>query len=198
MIMDNKLELSLILIFDVSGSMIEMGKIHLQNNLCRYAYQIQTIDQEKYADYDFSFYQWSQNVVNIDMQNDGGIALSDAEGTSNLSALSDFLLKKLNDTERLRVVVLSDGNFFNSDILSFREKVSSFPDLVIRTIAVGADADLLKLRKISTSNDVHLAEDIASAIDKSVFGSDESMPAPESMAQILQLEPAEPEEDWDA
>ena len=40
---------SLYCIVDTSGSMNEMGKIHLQRNLCRYADQLRLIDQKKYA-----------------------------------------------------------------------------------------------------------------------------------------------------
>jgi hypothetical protein len=99
------------------------------------------------------------------------------------------------------ILILSDGNFSNSDILIFQNQLSSFPGLIIRTIAVGADADLLKLKKISTNNSVHLSENIASAIDCTLFGNNEQLGAPVSTAQILQsepTEPAEPEEDWDA
>jgi len=79
--------------------------------------------------------------------------------------------------------------------------LSSCPDLIIRTVAVGADADLLKLKKISTNNSVYLSENISSAIDSTIFGSDEPLTAPVSTAQILQstqAETEEPEEDWDA
>lgn len=185
-------------IVDVSGSMNEMGKIHLQRNLCRYAAQLQLIDQEKYTDFDIRFYRWAQNVSEIASQSDGDIQAIDAEGSSSLSVLSDFLSQNLNDNERLLVLILSDGNFSNSDILSFQNQLSSFPDLIIRTVAVGADADLLKLKKISTSNSVYLSENISSAIDCTIFGTDERMAAPDLVAQILQAEPAEPEEDWDA
>ena len=186
------------IIVDVSGSMNEMGKIHLQRNLCRYAAQLQLIDQDKYADLDILFYHWAQNVSEIAVQSDGDIPALDTEGSSSLSVLSDFLSQNLNDIERPMVLILSDGNFSNSDILSFQNQLRSFPDLIIRTVAVGADADLLKLKKISTNNSVHLSENIASAIDSTIFGTDDRMAAPESTTQILQIEPAEPEEDWDA
>ena len=189
---------ALYIIVDVSGSMNEMGKIHLQRNLCRYAAQLQFIDQEKYTDFEIRFYQWAQNVSEIDVQSDGDIPALDTEGSSSLSVLSDFLSQNLNDTERPMVLILSDGNFSNSDILSFQNLLSSFPDLIIRTVAVGADADLLKLKKISTNNSVHLSENIASAIDCTIFGNDERLTAPESTAQILHTETAEPEEAWDA
>jgi hypothetical protein len=191
----------LYIIFDVSGSMNEMGKIHLQRNLCRYAAQLRLIDQEKYSGADIRFYQWAQNVSEVALQSDGDIPALNAEGYSNLSVLSDFLSQHLKDTGRTKILIMSDGNFSNSDISSFQKQLNSFPDLIIRTVAVGADADLLKLKKISTNNTVYLSENIASAIDNTNFGSDEPLVAPVSTAQILQSEPAEtenPEEDWNA
>lgn len=191
----------LYIIVDVSGSMNEMGKIHLQRNLCRYAAQLRLIDQEKYSGSDIRFYQWAQDVSEVALQSDGDIPALNAEGSSNLCVLSDFLSQHLNDTGRSMALILSDGNFPNSDIVSFQSQLSTFTDLIIRTVAVGADADLLKLKKISTNNTVYLSENIASAIDCTIFGSDESLAAPAFTAQILQSEPAEseePEEDWDA
>ncbi|GEM_PF-729304 len=192
---------ALYIIVDVSGSMNEMGKIHLQRNLCRYAAQLRLIDQEKYSDLDIRFYQWAQNISEIALQSDGDIPALNVEGSSNLCVLSAVLSQHLNDTGRSMVLILSDGNFSNSDIVSFQNQLSTFPDLIIRTVAVGADADLMKLKKISTTNTVYLSENIASAIDSTIFGSYEPLAAPVSTAQILQSEPAEseePEEDWDA
>jgi len=191
---------ALYIIVDVSGSMNEMGKIHLQRNLCRYAAQLRGIDQQ-YADLDIRFYQWAQEISEITIQSDGDIPALNAEGSSNLCDLFDFLSQHLNDTGSARILILSDGNFPNSDILSFQNQLSTFSDLVIRTVAVGADADLMKLKIISTNNSVHLSENISSAIDSTIFGSDEPLTAPVSTARILQSEPAEteePEEDWDA
>ncbi len=192
---------SLNIIVDVSGSMNEMKKNHLRRNLCRYVAQLQLIDQEKYADLDIRFYQWTQNISKVVLQSDGDIPALSAEGSSNLCVLSDVLSHRLNDTGRSMALILSDGNFSNSNIVSFQNQLSTFPDLIIRTVAIGADADLLKLRKISTNKTVYLSENIASAIDSTIFGSDEPLAAPVSTAQILQSEPAEteePEEDWDA
>lgn len=192
---------ALYIIVDVSGSMNEMGKIHLQRNLCRYAAQLRGINQQKYASLDVRFYQWAQDMSEITIQSDGDIPALNAEGSSNLCDLSDFLSQHLNDNGRARALILSDGNFPNSDIVSFQNQLSTFSDRVIRTVAVGADADLLKLKKISTNNSVHLSENISSAIDSTIFGSDELFAIPVSTAQILQSEPAETEEleeDWDA
>ncbi len=193
--------MNLLYFFDTSGSMNEMGKIHLQKNLCCYAAQLKTIDQEKYENINNHFYKWAQNISEITVQSDGDIASLIPDGISSLKVLFDFLSKNLDEKEIQRVLILSDGNFSNSDILSFHNQLSSFSDLIIRTVAVGADADLFKLKKISTNSSVYLSENIATAIDGTLFGIDEQLTAPASIAQIMQSEPAEseePEEDWDA
>lgn len=193
--------MELFVFVDVSGSMNEMGKIHLQRNLCRYAAQLRLIDQEKYSGSDIRFYQWAQNVSEVALQSDRDIPDLNAEGSSNLCVISEFLSQYQSDTGRLIVLILSDGNFPNSDIVSFQNQLSTFSDLIIRTVAVGADADLLKLKKISTNNTVYLSENIASAIDSTIFGSDEPLTAPASTAGILEsvpVETEEQEEDWDA
>lgn len=186
--------MGLFIFVDVSGSMNEMGKIHLQRNLCRYAAQLQLIDQDKYSGADIRFYQWAQNVSEVALQSDGNIPALNAEGSSNLCALSDFLSQHVNDTGRSMVLIMSDGNFSNSDIVSFQKQLGTFSNLIIRTVAVGADADLLKLKKISTNKTVYLSENIASAIDGTIFGSDEPLTAPASTAQILQTAPSETDE----
>ncbi len=56
---------------DVSGSMNEMGKIHLQRNLCRYVAQLRLIDQEKCSGLDIRYYQWARDVSEVVLQNDG-------------------------------------------------------------------------------------------------------------------------------
>lgn len=190
------------IIVDTSGSMNEMGKIHLQRNLCRYAAQLRFIDQEKYSGIDICFYQWAQDIYEITIQSDGDIPALKAEGASNLCVLSKFLSQHSNEDDQTRILIFSDGNFPSSeDIKSFQKQLDTYTNLSIRTVAVGADADLLKLKNISTNNTVYLSENIASAIDSTIFGSDESLNAPVSTAQILQstlAESQEPEEDWDA
>jgi hypothetical protein len=192
------MKMLLYVIIDTSGSMNEMGKVHLLRNLCRYLSQLKAIGYEDYTDIETCYFQWAQSVSEIKFVKDGDIPAFISEGSSSLSALSDFFSHNLSETEDLRALILSDGNYPNSDISSFQKKLSSFSGLIMRTVAVGADADLLKLKKISTNNSVYLSENIASAIDCTIFGNDERMAAPETTTQILQAEPAEPEEDWDA
>lgn len=187
----------LYVIVDISGSMNEMGKIHLQRNLCRYVSQLQIIDQAKYSEVGTRFFQWASEVSEIIIQDDGDIPALTPKGSSDLSFLSDFLSAAMSNVQMLRALILSDGNFTNSDISSFQKRLNTFPNLLLRTVAIGADADLLKLKKMSTSESVYLSENISAAIDSTSFGTDESVIAPASASQIKFTQPAEPEEDWD-
>lgn len=188
----------LYVIVDISGSMNEMGKIHLQRNLCRYAAQLKMIDQGKYSDVDIRFFQWAAEVSEIVIQDDGDIPALTPKGSSDLIALSDFLSARLSNGQMLRAIILSDGNFANSDISSFQKQLTTFPDLLLLTIATGADADLLKLKKISSNNSVYLSENISAAINSTILGTDERVVAPGSASQIKLAQPAETEEVWDA
>ena len=58
------MKVPLYIIVDVSGSMNEMSKNHLQRNLCRYAAQLRLIDQENTQALT-SLYQWAQNVSEV-------------------------------------------------------------------------------------------------------------------------------------
>jgi hypothetical protein len=189
------------IIIDVSGSMNEMGKLHLQRNLCRYITQLPTIDKKKYMDIGFHLYQWAQNISEIYIQDDGDVPLLMPKGSSDLRILSNFLSQGFDSTPNRKILLLSDGNFNSLDVREFKEQLNLLSKLILRTVAIGADADLLKLKKISTNNTVYLSEDIASAIDSTIFASDEPLTAPVSTSQILQSklsESEEPEEEWDA
>ncbi len=185
------------IIADTSGSMNEMGKIHLVRNLCRYANQLKVIDQEKYSDIDIRFFEWTEKVSEIIIQEDGNIPDLISKGPANMISLSDFLSSAFANNQMLRVIILSDGNFETKAISSFKNRLVESPDMIIRTVAVGADANLLRLKKLSSDKRVYLPEDISAAIDSAIFGTDQVVTAPESAYEILTAKPAEPEDDWD-
>lgn len=187
----------LFIILDTSGSMNEMGKIHLQRNLCRYAVQLKKIDQVKYSGLNIRFLQWAEQVCEIIIKDHGDIPALTPEGSSDFVSLSAFLLAALNTGQILRTLILSDGNFENSDISSFQNQLRTFPNLLLRTIAIGADADLLKLKKISSNGSVYLSENISAAIDSTISLTNEHIYAPEYTSQIKLTKTVESEEDWD-
>lgn len=182
---------------DVSGSMIEMGKIHLQRNLCRFISQLPVVDEQKYSKFEIRFFQWATDVTELYVQDNGDIPTLKAQGASDLNSLNKFLSSKLNNSQTPRVLLLTDGNISNSNIIEFKQGLASVPNLLIRAVAIGADADILKLKKLSTNNSVYLSENIPAAVDSLCFGMDKKITWPEFVKQICTKQPAETEDDWD-
>lgn len=189
---------NLVIVLDASGSMSEMGKSQLQRNLCRYASQLQTFGMGSCQDIKAQYFKWEREVAEICVDSDGEISSLVFEGTSSLTALSEFLSRTAEGRERSRILVLSDGNFSSSDVRSFQSKRKTLPGLIVRTVAVGADADLRKLKWISSNDSVHRSENIATAITDAAFGYDECTPPPEYLSQIALSEQLDLEEAWDA
>lgn len=175
---------SLILIADISGSMSEMGKVFVLRNLFRYASQLKYIEPGKYADVSISFFQWSAEVTEVIPQEDGDIPVLLPQGSSDLDALCRFLRLKGGDGQRIRALVFSDGYFITPEIAHFQELMLSLPNLYLQTVAIGSDANLLKLQKISSDTRAHLAENISSAIESTLWGTDENLKAPLTVGQI--------------
>jgi len=195
---DYKMKTSLFIMVDGSGSMNEMGKSYLQRNLCRYVTQLQLVDPVKYLDVEFRYFQWAIKIDEISMTDDRDVPVLIPKGSSDLITLSNFLSEHLVDGQMMRVLILSDGNVTTTDISSFKKQLNAFPNLLLRAVAVGADADLFKLKKISSNNSVYLPENIAAAIDATITGTDDSVIAPKSVSQIKLMKLAETEEGWDA
>lgn len=189
---------NLVIVLDASGSMSEMGKSQLQRNLCRYASQLQTFGMGRCQDIKVQYFKWAREVTEICVNSNGDISNLVFEGPSSLTALSEFLSRTAEGSERLRILVLSDGNFPSSDVQIFQSKQKTLPGLIVRTVAVGADADLRKLKWISSNDSVHRSENIATAITDAAFGYDECTSAPEHPSQIALNEELELEEAWDA
>lgn len=157
---------TLCVVVDTSGSMNDMGKVFVQRNLCRYMAQLKTLDAEKYAHVDIHFYQWADKIEEIVLQPNGDIPELVAGGSASLPLLLSFITSNLSKFENLRVLCLSDGGFDGA------EQMKSHPDLVIRSVAIGSDANPLELEKVSSNDKVYHAEGIASAVDSIVFGND--------------------------
>ena len=52
----------LLLAVDISGSMKEMGKIHLQWNLCRFIRELDSMNSIFQSDTDFRIFQWNSKI----------------------------------------------------------------------------------------------------------------------------------------
>jgi len=158
-------------IADTSGSMKEMGKIHLLRNLCRYASRLKTLNPQVHSNLNMLFFQWSAEVAKVTPE-DGDIPPLSARGPSDLGALAAFLREARGEDRALRALVLSDGHFSRAEAEDLAQELGSRPRVRLRAVAVGADADLTRLKKISSNGRVYRAEDIASAVSDAAFGLD--------------------------
>jgi hypothetical protein len=186
----------LYIIADVSGSMNEMGKVYIQTGLLRYAASLRVLDP-KYVDISIRFFQWSDSISEIVVEDGGVVPLLTSKGRSDLTSLSTFLSEALNSSRFLRVLLLSDGFFSSLDCAGFLKEMNLFSNLMLRTVAVGADADHVRLKSISSNKEVFLAEDISTAIDSIIWTSEHGVSYPESIHQIRRTPPVKSEEDWD-
>ena len=188
---------SLNVIVDGSGSMNEMGKRFLQRNLCRFISQLPLLDVRTYAELSFLFFRWTSSVAPLAIQDDGDLPVLDAEGKADLGALAKMLKDMPENGRKRRVLVLTDGIFETSKIAEFKKETRSTGNLVLRTVAVGPDADLIKLKALSTNETAYLPENISSAVYSGCFGTDDRVQRPESTDLIQLKKPDEAFEDWD-
>lgn len=184
---------------DTSGSMNEMGKINLQRNLCRYLKQLPSIEPEIYSNMKIHVYQWTEEVKEIVLQGDGDIPVLEAKGSSILTTLSEFLSDSSINSKLARILVISDGNFTSNEISNFLKWKNQNNGFLIRVVAIGSDADIFKLKKVSTDNNVYHAENISSVINGVWLNLEEPIKPPGFINQIVFKKSKDKEEDdWDA
>lgn len=191
--------ISIEVIVDSSGSMNEMGKSLLLRNLCRYISQLPYINPDKYMRIKFSFFLWSSIIDKYSTQENGDFNLIDPQGSSNLCILSEWLVKKVDNGEMLKTLLLTDGNFNSSVVTNYNKITSNYTNLQVLPVAIGADANITPLKKISTNQKVYLAENIPSAIDSLILRTSSISNKPKSINQIQFLQSVDTitEEDWD-
>ena len=85
------------IVVDTSGSMNEMGKNHLQRNLCRYLHELRIINEQKYSNIEFRYYQWSSSVTNLFVQESGEFPVLTPKGEADMVALSEYLKSMVKD-----------------------------------------------------------------------------------------------------
>lgn len=192
------MKIKLYVIADSSGSMVEIGKVQIQKNILRFISELSVVDKGKYSEIDFCYFHWNSSVTELAVQCDGDIQTLYPRGCSELSALSDVIEVLVNDGHKNYMLLLTDGNFSSRSIHEFLKRIDSRLNGNIRFVAIGADADMRKLEKLSTNGCVFLAENISAAIDSILYGSEREVSyAPLSVGQINLPQPITKQGDWD-
>lgn len=185
----------LLVFIDISGSMKEMGKYLLERNLCRFIYQLVEYENHRYTSIDVRFFTWSESVSEIAYREDEGFFKIVPNGIADLDVLQKFFSTFNGNIESTHILILSDGCFNDNQLSRYCTSIEDVPGLTIRSVAIGADANLERLKKLSSNKSVFLAENINSAVFSAVFGSDVGVPPPELSKDIKKSE--EKEDSWD-
>ncbi len=138
------MNIALMVFVDVSGSMDEMGKAHLQRNICRFITQLKIIDERKYFDVGIKLLQWSSSIEELAVKEGEDIPEINPQGPSSLKSITDYLTLQIKKDFQFRVLLLTDGFFEDENEFNHFKKWqdSNKEQIVISSVAVGADANL--------------------------------------------------------
>lgn len=148
--MNNRIDI----IVDISGSISENGKAAVVKYLL---YSIKNIFmREEYSKYKVNLLQWSDKMMDVN-----SIAELRFNGT-----LNDEVMKKYLDglEEKDAIILLTDGSFPTKIRNVFRN--ISEKKIKLYCVAIGAEADIFGLKKISTYPVIFNSADIANLISK--------------------------------
>ncbi len=194
----NKASENVYVFIDVSGSMYEMGKRFLLRYLCRFMNTLHKIYPQKYSTVKFSFFTWGESIEKIEITDD--VPDLDVESSSKLMDIISFF--ENNNSTLQKILLFSDGHVDLDDFKQFKKENKD--NVLIQTVAVGEDSNLSKLKEISSTKTVYLAENIGTAIDNLVFNCLTDISLIKSFDDIPhstvvnQEEAIEDEDDWDA
>lgn len=154
--------------------MAEYGKPMLLVNLLRYIRQY-TSEADKSARY----FCWQEGIVEINWLAGTDIELPALEGTSHLASLGDWVEKNPD----AMLLVLTDGYFkLNASQRSQLSQLSQLDNLYL--VAVGGDADLEQLRRVS--NYSFRAEELDRAL-QTIYRPEVVTIAPSSQVELLEV-----------
>ena len=145
-----------IVLVDASGSMEEIGKWDIILNANRILRRCSI--RPEFCSSNISFYLWSKEVL---PWTKGGCPL---QGSADQKKLEDFL-SQCNSGDG--VLFLSDG-CFSPDRIS---KIIREKQLFFLPVAIGADADLRTLERISAIKYVYYVSTLIDALERVCFGS---------------------------
>jgi len=196
--MTNKYNHNLIIITDSSGSMSEMGKIFIVQNLLYYVIELVTISPEMNLSENIQLYAWNKDIAKIGFDKLGKLLPLNPNGKNDLSVLNKFL-DELSEDKNYKILFFGDGNFSLREFREFISWCKNKTNLDIRTIAIGVDANLEKLKELSTNNKTYKPENISTAIKSLIKENSSHTYAITSIKDIKISSSIEPndEDSWD-
>lgn len=189
-------KVTLTVVADISGSMKELGKIMIVRNLLAYIRERMRLSPNCQFWNSLQLIIWGENTSIVELTVDHDLPHWEAKGKSNSQQLIQILNAHLSD-QLERVLLLSDGNFTRDEFNILQKWLQSRPNVSLRTVAVGADASLIKLEKLTGSWRPFLAENISQAVSNWPV-SDKLASPPIALQEIIHLQvlKQEAEDEW--
>jgi len=187
---------TLYVVVDISGSMIEMAKMSISMNILSFIREYDSIYKDTVYFDKIIILKWSEVVEIIELDKDNELENFIPSGKLNFSSLQEELAKINTEDIPMRILLLSDGNYDDSELNSFLEWQNNDEKLDIAVVAIGADATWDTLKRISFGENVYSPEDILTAMKslESIRGIGYNKP--ESISAIVNLTTDKNLDEW--
>jgi uncharacterized protein YegL len=175
----------LIVVVDTSGSMNEMGKLMLALNLTAYVDECIRMSTTPSVATQLKIIEWGEVVGAIEPKKIlQGPPYPAPNGRAEVSKLLTLLDQTLEDGQQEQwILLLTDGAFRNSDFHDFECWVNKRSKLTLRVVAIGPDADIHQLKRISDL-DPFSPENISLALESFLVVQGQNQSAPVGMKDI--------------
>lgn len=184
------------IVVDVSGSMVEMAKISISTNILSFIREYDSIYKDTVYFDKIIILKWSEAVEIIELDRNNELENFIPGGKLNFPSLQEELVKINTEDIPMKILLLSDGNYDDSELNSFLEWQNKDKKLDIVAVAIGADAAYDTLKEISFDKNVYSPEDILTAMKslESIHGI--SYNKPESISAIVNLTTDKNLDEW--
>lgn len=167
-------EIRTIIVADTSGSMREHGKAALVWNILGHVRQIAYGKTEQESSDDPILVQWSDETTILSFSAQADLPLLPVGKRAAFPPLLALLDSFAAEGKWIRVLIVSDGHFAAEEIAAFRAWARQRQNIKVRSIAVGPDAAMATLARLTGVTDVAVRkgekvcfrpEDICAALD---------------------------------
>ena len=164
--------------------MNEMSKLVVIKNLIRYIQECSAHAHLKSMQPAYRCLLWGKSIVEWNIAT-GEVDKMLATGKSEFPPLQHKLDAILAEEKSLKFILLTDGNYSSDSVAAFQNWRNDKEGVAIRTIAIGADSNNLKLSNLSTNGIVFSPEDMSAAIESLIFNPYNSETFPERIPKVL-------------
>lgn len=163
------MDLSVITVFDASGSFIEMAKLRINRNILRTLMQLSQLysPDDLLSRVRFECFSLGSQLQPLSPDPATGAPALKAAGSANLIALSEYLAQRDSAARQpLPLLFCTDGSFRHDEFKRFKDMLFQASHIVPLVVAVGIDADLDSLKTLTPF--VFEPENILEAVDYAV------------------------------